>query len=397
MANKKGHRRFGSIRKLSSGRYQASYLGTDGQRRTAPETFERKRDAEQWLSVLEADIVRGDWTDPLLGEVTVGEFGRQWLVDHRCSRRTREEYASLWRLHVAPFLAEARIAELSTERVRAWRTDLLASGRSEDRTAKAYRLLHHVMATAVDDGRIKRNPCRIKGAGQYRTPERPFASVAQVFALAGAVPARYRVLVLSAAFTGLRWGELIALRRCDVDLRARIVRVHRSVGQTQAGEMVVGPTKSEAGTRAVAFPAVLSDDLVAHLTSYAESGTTGLLFTGSRGGELRRGNFHRETAWTKTVVRVGLPAGFHFHDLRHTGNQLAAMSGASTRELMRRMGHGSMRAAMIYHHASDERDRAIADRLGQHIEGERTAEADGGDEGQADDEDEGGDGDAVPA
>ena len=113
---------------------------------------------------------------------------------------------------------------------------------------------------------------------------------------------------------------------------------------------------------------------VADHVIYAEPGLTGLLFTGERGGALRRGNFHRETAWTKTVVVVGLPPGFHFHDLRHTGNQLAAMSGASTREPMRRMGHSSMRAALIYQHASDERDRAIADRMGQHVEGERPSE-----------------------
>ena len=79
-----------------------------------------------------------------------------------------------------------------------------------------------------------------------------------------------------------------------------------------------------------------------------------------------RGNFHRETSWTKTVVAVGLPPVFHFHDLRHTGNQLAAMSGASTRELMRQMGQSFMRAALTCQHASHERGRAIADRMGEH-------------------------------
>lgn len=379
MANKKGHRRFGSIRKLPSGRHQASYLGDDGQRRVAPETFERKRDAEQWLSVLEGEMLRGEWTDPYLGEVELGEYGRQWITEHRCSRRTREEYASLWRLHIEPFLSAVELANLSTERVRTWRASLLASGRSEDRTAKAYRLLHAVMATAVDDGRVKRNPCRIKGAGQHRTPERPFASVPQVFALRAALPGRYRALVLAAAFTGLRWGELIALRRCDVDLTAKVLRVHRSLGQTQGGEMVVGPPKSDAGVRGVALPDVLVEELAEHVERFGEPGPAGLLFTGSRGGALRRGNFHRETAWTKTVVKVGLPAGFHFHDLRHTGNQLAAISGASTRELMRRMGHASMRAALIYQHASDERDRAIADSLSAHVE--RSRPADEGEEG----------------
>jgi hypothetical protein len=69
-------------------------------------------------------------------------------------------------------------------------------------------------------------------------------------------------------------------------------------------------------------------------------------------------------------VQAGLPAGFHFHDLRHTGNNLAAASGASTRELMHPMGHGSMRAALIYQHATGERDREIADALQFRIERE---------------------------
>ncbi len=78
------------------------------------------------------------------------------------------------------------------------------------------------------------------------------------------------------------------------------------------------------------------------------------------GAPLRRNNFHRSVDWSNLVVKAGLPGGFHFHDLRHTGNNLAAASGASTRELMHRMGHGSMRAALIYQHATSERDREIA-------------------------------------
>jgi hypothetical protein len=86
---------------------------------------------------------------------------------------------------------------------------------------------------------------------------------------------------------------------------------------------------------------------------------------------LRRGNFGRATRWPDTVVKAGLPVGFHFHDLRHTGNQLAANSGATTRELMHRMGHGSMRAALIYQHASTERDRRIAQEMAALVERER--------------------------
>jgi integrase len=251
------------------------------------------------------------------------------------------------------------------------------------------------MNTAVDDGRVKRNPCRIKGAGQYRTPERTTATVSQVFALADLMPRRFRVFVLAAAMTGLRWGELIALRRCDIDLKSGLVRVHRRLAQLRDGEIQTGPPKSAAGVRTVALPAVLVAELRSHINVFAEDGTEGLIFTGARSGPLRRGNFHRETKWTKTVVVAGLPAGFHFHDLRHTGNQLAAGAGATTKELMHRMGHGSMRAALIYQHATVERDRSIADQLSALVEAGREGSA--GTEPQADDdEDDGAAGALVP-
>lgn len=243
----------------------------------------------------------------------------------RSARRTREEYDSLWRLHLEPFLGERQLSHITTETVRRWRTRLLRDGRPEDRAAEAYSLLRAMMNTAVDDELIKRNPCRVKGAGQHRTPERPVATVPQVFALADAMPVRFRALILSATFTGL------------------LGRTHRSAASRRAA----GRPRPRGSV----------DD------SYAEPGPDGLLFTGERGGPLRRGNFHRATKWTRTVVGVGLPAGFHFHDLRHTGNQLVAAAGASTRELMHRMGHGSMRAALIYQHATSQRDRVLADGL----------------------------------
>ncbi|MGI8815062.1 MAG: tyrosine-type recombinase/integrase [Pseudonocardia sp.] len=387
MTNRKGRRRFGWVRKLPSGRYQASYLGPDGQRRLAPETFARKGDADQWLSIVEGEIIRGEWSDPILGQVPFKEFGERWLKEHRLGARAREEYWSLWHHHVEPFLGHIELAEISTGTIRTWRTALLGKGRSEDRTAKAYRLVRAIMNTAVDDGRIKRNPCRIKGAGEHRTAERPTATIAQVHALAAQMPARYRGLVLAAAFTGLRWGELIALRRCDVDLPNRVVHVRRRLAQLSRGGMQEGAPKSAAGVRNVALPVFLVDELRVHVQEYADLGPEGLVFVGEKGGMLRRSNFGRSTIWPATVVKVGLPAGFHFHDLRHTGNQLAANAGATTRELMHRMGHGSMRAALIYQHATTERDRQIADAMGAQVDG-RTNDSE--DDDQADDDDEDG-------
>jgi integrase len=123
---------------------------------------------------------------------------------------------------------------------------------------------------------------------------------------------------------------------------------------------VVGPPKSAAGVRTVPIPTVLVNELRVHLAKYTPDEPTALVFTGSRGGTPKRGSWRSTVKWTTRVKEAGLPSGFHFHDLRHTGNHLASKSGASTRELMHRMGHGSMRAALIYQHATDARAREIA-------------------------------------
>ena len=207
--------------------------------------------------------------------------------------------------------------------MRRWRKQLLDTEVSAVTTAKAYRLLKAILATAADDGAIRRNPCRIKGAGQEKSPERPTLTITQVFALAETIGQRYRALVLPAMFSSLRWGEL-AGRRCDIDLDApTVVRWHMSC--------------------------------------FAQPGDDGLVFTSPTGKPLRHSHF-RQRVWVKALSSAGL-TDFHFHDLRHSGNTLAASAGATLRELMDRMGHDSERAAMIYLHGSDARQHQIADSL----------------------------------
>ena len=191
----------------------------------------------------------------------------------------------------------------------------------------------------------------------------------QVYALAAAMPARFSALVLVAAFSGLRWGELVALRRCDVDLSTGKVRVPRKLAKLR-DRLEFGPPKSEAGKRTVTLPAAALAALRPHMLAFVKTEPDALIFTGAKGAMLRSSNFHGATKWVKTVANVGLPAGFHFHDLRHTGNTHAASSGASTRELMHRIGHASMRAALIYQHATSERDREIAAAMDKRISDE---------------------------
>jgi len=357
-----GKRRFGRVRKLASGRYQARYPGPDGVDRPAPETFADKKDAEAWLTLKEAEILKGDWINPDDGQVSLAEYAQTWIEERPGLRpKTVELYGYLLRKHLAVMLGPMPIADINPGHVRRWRTKLLDAEVSAVTVAKAYRLLKAALNTAADDGVIRRNPCRIKGAGQEKSPERPTLTIAQVYALADAIDQRYRALVLLAMFSSLRWGELGALRRCDIDLAARTVRVTRQLAEVRGGGFAFGPPKSEAGTRVVTIPEVIIAVIQWHLSCFALPGDEGLVFTSPAGRPLHHTNFRRRV-WLKALTAAGLPE-LHFHDLRHSGNTLAASAGATLRELMDRMGHDSERAAMIYLHGSDARQHEIADSL----------------------------------
>jgi integrase len=269
------------------------------------------------------------------------------------------DWFSLLCKHIAPVLGGLAIADIQASKVRRWRKQLIDSGVSAVTVAKAYRLLKAVLNTALDDGVIRRNPCRIKGAGQEESPERPTLTIAQVYALVDAVGPRYRALILLAMFSSLRWGELGGLRRCDIDLATRTVRVTRQLNEVSGGGFEFGPPKSRAGKRSVPIPAVIVPIIRWHLACFAQQGEEGLVFTSPAGKPLRHTNFRRRV-WPDALGAANLPA-IHFHDLRHTGNTLAANAGASLRELMERMRHDSERAALVYLHSSEERQHQIAD------------------------------------
>ncbi|MFH9977815.1 tyrosine-type recombinase/integrase [Streptomyces sp. NPDC017179] len=358
MAGKR--RQFGRVRKLPSGRYQARYVGPDGALRPAPDTFRTKREADEWLADKQTEMRRGDWHDPDAGKVSFGSYAAAWVNERELTTRTRQLYESLLRLHLEPTFGGVNVAEISAPFVRRWRADKLAAGTGPTTVAKAYALLRAILATAVSDQMIRRNPCQIKGASTVHTPERPTATVQEVYDLADAIQPRYRALVLMAGFLGLRWGELVGLHRRDLDLDHGTVRVRRAVAELTNGQREIKAPKSAAGKRTVSIPDVIVADIRDHLDKYAEPGADGRVFIGAKGATPRRNHFNR--LWRKACSDVGIK-GLHFHDLRHTGNTLAASTGASTRELMARMGHSTARAALIYQHASADRDRLIADAL----------------------------------
>jgi len=356
---------WGSTRKLPSGRWQARYR-VDGTWRPAPSTFRTKRDADAFLAATRADLERGSWLPPERGRITLRAYAAQWLEQKPDLRpRSREQYEIALRRHILPRLGERELSQISPSTVRSWHASLQAAGDIGPPTiAKAYRLLHAVFATAVEDELVAKNPCLLRGASTDRTAERPVATVEQVYLIADAITPSLRAMVLFATFTGLRLGELRALKRRRLDLDARTAQVVEQYQELSSGDLVLGPPKTDAGYRTVAIPEALVGELETHLDHYAGPGPDGLVFCGSLHQPLNRKTFYRH--WNEATKVAGLEA-FHFHDLRHTGNTLAAATGASTKELMSRMGHASPRAALIYQHASSERDHSIAAALSSMI------------------------------
>ena len=348
-------RHFGSVRKLPSGHYQASYWHL-AERHTADQTFETKGDAQAWLSEVETAIRRGRWVDPAAGRVLFGQYVDDWLTQRYDIRpRTRELYRSLIKCHLKPTFERVPLTAITTASVRRWRASIAAN--QPTTAAKAYRLLRAVLMTAAADGLILTNPCVIKGAGQERAPERSIPTLETLAAIADALDVRYRALVYTAALAGLRAGELSGLERRHVDLVHRTITVEQQAQVVVGQGRVLGPTKSDAGRRTVAIPTELAHILGEHLTTYVDADPSAVVFTGDKGAPITTQHWSKK--FRKAADSVGATE-LHFHDLRHLAGTLAAATGASTRELMTRLGHSTPRASLIYQHATEQRDRQIA-------------------------------------
>ena len=363
---RKGRRTFGNVSQLPSGRYRATYVAPDGQRRAGPGTFPTVADADAWLSTVSSEIVKGDWRPPEPARETFGVYAKRWLAlgmsrnGKPLSPTTAELYDILWRKWLEPTFGDVALGDLTVESWRTWHAESCADHPGSTQPGKAYRLARGILNTAVEDGKIRVNPCQVKGAGKEQAPERPIAMPEEVLSIAEAIGPEYRPLVLLAAWCSLRFGELAGLRRSRIDLLHRTVKVTEQAVELAGGKIVFKEPKS-GSSRTVAIPPELIPVLEDHLAEYVSTEPDALVFTSREGHPLRRTKFRPK--WTAACVTANI-AGLHLHDLRGSGATWAATTGATVAELMGRLGHRTPTVAMRYQHATAERDQAIAGRLG---------------------------------
>ena len=242
-------RHFGTVRKRSSGRWQAVYR-VEGRMYSAG-IHATRADALANLSRIESDLRRGAWIDPRAGKRTLSAYAEEWLDQRNdLAVRTKELYEYLLESHVLPTLGNATLVGLAPSKIRSWHAAL--SRVHPSTAAKAYRLLSSIMRTAVTDGFLVASPCKVDGAGVERPAERPVATVSEIESLHDSMPEHLRLIVSLATWSQLRRAELLGLRRKDVDLGKGILRIEQSRTVTMKGKSLVKEPKTTAGRRTIA-------------------------------------------------------------------------------------------------------------------------------------------------
>lgn len=381
MSGQKGRRAWGSIKKqpTKTASYQASFIGPDERRHYAPKTFTDKMNAEAWLvrerNYHDKCVGNGErWKPPSeraqekKAEVLLfGVYGKQVIDQRRLSARTRIEYEAKWSQLIEPRFAKIAVADMSTTAVRAWFTSLDAT--KERRNSHAYGILSMICNTAVKDGLLERNPCQIVGV----TTTKPKANVKPITIVelhtiadklgAHEHHARFKALVLLAGWCGLRIGEVTELRRKDISAKYDVVSITRAVGH-RSGECILGSTKT-GETRTVDIPPHIQQDIKDHLALHVGSDPESLLFVPARGGCHLNDRVFNKDVFQKAAKDVGRD-DLSAHDLRRFAGTTNARVGATMAENMRRLGHKTFKAAMLYQHAYDDSGKKLAADLSEH-------------------------------
>ncbi|MDT0181461.1 site-specific integrase [Microbacterium sp. ARD31] len=320
-------------------RYRARYAKPDGTP-TEKRGFVTKREAELFLSTVTVSKAMGNYIDPALSKMRIGDLATGWLESKQPPMLKPASFQPLvtsWNAHVAPVWGDRELSSIHKSEVQAWVSDM-ATRRSRSVVMRALGVLAGIIDVAVDDNRIAVNPARNLRTLPQRGLSKPrvYLSHEQVSTLAA--NSAHPTLVLVLAYTGLRWGEATALRvrhvsparhRFNVEENAVLVKWQIHVGTPKSHER-----------RSVPYPERLAPLIKA---ACADKGPDGLLFGN---GVTHMKHESDDRSWFATSVRRARKEDPSIprltpHDLRHTAASLAISAGANVKAVQRMLGHAS--------------------------------------------------------
>ena len=315
---------------------------------------------------IDADQAVDAYLDPALGRISLADWVAIWQAGHLAGEARRAAYRSHLRNHILPYFATTPLTKITRQQVKLFARHLTA--RLADSSATSVMsLLSLLMREAVHERRIGHNPCHGVRVSTRRPAERPHATPAQV----NQIVARVRrldeqVLVIAAAYTGMRWGELVGLARANTDLDRGLIRVHPDVGALHevAGRLYLGQPKTTDSARDIHLPPFLTHLLRQVLDGHGHD----QVFVGAHGGFLRRSNFSRRTfgpAVNGNPADGTAPvlAGMHFHDMRHTHKTWLIEDDIPEIAQAKRLGHRLPGVRGIYSHVTEAMQQRITDAL----------------------------------
>jgi len=351
----------GPIQQLPSGRWEVRYRDPAGRARRR--RFDLKVHAQDHLADVRVKARTGSWIAPELGQVTFARWVEEWnetTVHLRSSTRVR--YERDLRLHVLPKFGRYQLVKITPRDVRAWVSEMQAAGVPVSAIRRRFSVFRKIMGDAAAMEMIIRSPCLGVELPAEQKLEIKVLTAPEVAELAAVMPAWCRSWVYVAAYTGLRWSEMMGLRRRDVDLMRRTITVRRQLIEVASRFEGFGEPKTSSGKRTIDLPAFLCEMLEAQLAERAQAGPDGLVFVNTRGNPPHLSSFTSQT-WKKARAKIGRP-DLRWHDLRHAAVALAIDAGAHPKAIQERMGHSSITVTLDrYGHLFDSIGVALADGL----------------------------------
>lgn len=395
-----GRRGFGNIKRMRSGRYQARYTHKSVDHSLG--TFGTKKQAESALSRTQRDIDEGTWVDPIeqerldaeaakveqAQETTLREYADPWVQTRMVKGKpladnTRWTYVQILRDHIYPAFGDTPLSQITRADVTTWYSKLLPAAPTQ--RARTYELLRGIINSAVDDELLDMNPVRIRGASTTSRESKTVPATAdQVADITAAIPEQWRLTITLATWCTLRVGELLALQRRDIRVDpssptnpprmpvARLVVDRRVYQDREKGGRKVDEGAKSGSEGTVSIPPHIVPAVFLHIEQFVGPEPTAWLFTASRDSHeaLPKGTLY--DPWYYRARKAVGRADLRFHDLRHTGNLYAAESGATLAELMERMRHRTVRAALRYMHTAGGSADRLAERMSEHVAPKRS-------------------------